>query len=34
MTWDRTRAAAVGGQRLNAWAMARPSEKYYCDTRW
>jgi hypothetical protein len=23
MTWDRTRAAAVGSQRLTAWAMAR-----------
>jgi hypothetical protein len=26
MTWDRTRAAAVGSQRLTAWAMARPNE--------
>jgi hypothetical protein len=25
LTWDRTRAAAVGSQRLTAWAMARPS---------
>jgi hypothetical protein len=24
MTWDRTRAAAVGSRRLTAWAMARP----------
>jgi hypothetical protein len=24
LTWDRTRAAAVGSQRLTAWAMARP----------
>jgi hypothetical protein len=24
VTWDRTRAAAVGSQRLTAWAMARP----------
>jgi hypothetical protein len=24
LTWDRTRAAAVGGQWLTAWAMARP----------
>jgi hypothetical protein len=24
LTWDRTRAAAVGNQRLTAWAMARP----------
>jgi hypothetical protein len=23
-TWDRTRAAVVGSQRLTAWAMARP----------
>jgi hypothetical protein len=25
LTWDRTRAVAVGSQRLTAWAMARPS---------
>jgi hypothetical protein len=25
LTRDRTRASAVGGRRLNAWAMARPS---------
>jgi hypothetical protein len=24
LTWDRTRAAAVGSRRLTAWAMARP----------
>jgi hypothetical protein len=24
LAWDRTRAAAVGSQRLTAWAMARP----------
>jgi hypothetical protein len=24
LTWDRTRAAALGSQRLTAWAMARP----------
>jgi hypothetical protein len=24
LTWDRTRAAAVGSQRLTAWTMARP----------
>jgi hypothetical protein len=23
LTWDRTRAAAVGNRRLTAWAMAR-----------
>jgi hypothetical protein len=28
-TWDRTRAAAVGSQRLTAWAMARPKHKLY-----
>jgi hypothetical protein len=27
LTWDRTRAAAVGSQLLTAWAMARP---YVC----
>jgi hypothetical protein len=26
LTWDRTRAAAVGSQRLTAWAMARPHD--------
>jgi hypothetical protein len=26
LTWDRTRAAAVGSRRLTAWAMARPSD--------
>jgi hypothetical protein len=25
LTWDWTRAAAVGNRRLTAWAMARPS---------
>jgi hypothetical protein len=25
LTWDRTRAAAVGSRRLTAWAMARPA---------
>jgi hypothetical protein len=24
LTWDRTRASAVEGRRLTAWAMARP----------
>jgi hypothetical protein len=24
LTWDRTRAAAAGSQRLTAWAVARP----------
>jgi hypothetical protein len=24
LTWDRTRAFAVGGRRLTAWALARP----------
>jgi hypothetical protein len=24
LTWDRTRAAAVGNRRLTVWAMARP----------
>jgi hypothetical protein len=24
LTWDRTRSAAVGSQRLTAWAMTRP----------
>jgi hypothetical protein len=24
LTRDRTRASAVGGRRLSAWAMARP----------
>jgi hypothetical protein len=27
LTWDRTRAAAVGSQRLTAWAMARPRNR-------
>jgi hypothetical protein len=27
LTWDRTRAAAVGSRRLTAWAMARPCLK-------
>jgi hypothetical protein len=25
LTWDRTRAAAMGSQRLTAWAIARPT---------
>jgi hypothetical protein len=29
-TRARTRAAAVGSQRLSAWAMARPSYHIYC----
>jgi hypothetical protein len=37
LTWDRTRAAAVGSQRLTAWAMARPdlrvNERGACLTR-
>jgi hypothetical protein len=28
LIWARTRAAAVGSQRLIAWAMARPSVFY------
>jgi hypothetical protein len=28
LTWDRPRAAAVGSQRLTAWAMARPNRLY------
>jgi hypothetical protein len=27
-TWARTRAAAVGSQRLTAWSMARPVSRY------
>jgi hypothetical protein len=27
LTWDRPQAAAVGSQRLTAWAMARPADK-------
>jgi hypothetical protein len=26
---DRTRASAVGGRRLTAWAMARPLHRSY-----
>jgi hypothetical protein len=26
LTWDRARVAAVGSQRLTAWAMARPTK--------
>jgi hypothetical protein len=33
-TRDRTRAAAVGSQRLTAWAMARPSEAPYWTRSW
>jgi hypothetical protein len=29
MTQDRTRASAVGGRRLTAWAMARPCSRSY-----
>jgi hypothetical protein len=29
LTWDRTRAAAVGSQRLTTWAMARTSMRSY-----
>jgi hypothetical protein len=28
LTWDWTRAAAVGSQRLTAWALARPPVNY------
>jgi hypothetical protein len=28
LTQDRTRASAVGGRRLTAWAMARPSHSF------
>jgi hypothetical protein len=27
LTWEQTRASAVRGRRLNAWAMTRPTEK-------
>jgi hypothetical protein len=30
LTWDRTRASAVRGRRLTAWAMARPPSLCYC----
>jgi hypothetical protein len=30
LTWDRTRAAAVGSRRLTAWAMARPTGLSKC----
>jgi hypothetical protein len=30
LTWDRTRASAVGGRRLTAWAMARPQANSVC----
>jgi hypothetical protein len=30
LTWDRSRAAAVGNQRLTAWAMARPNFTLLC----
>jgi hypothetical protein len=33
LTWVRTRAAAVGSQRLTAWAMARPSSRTYVGGR-
>jgi hypothetical protein len=28
LTWDRTRASALGGRRLTTWAMARPCLDY------
>jgi hypothetical protein len=28
---DHTRAAAVGSQRLTAWAMARPRQRHYIE---
>jgi hypothetical protein len=31
LTPDRTRASAVGGRRLTAWAMARPKQSIGCD---
>jgi hypothetical protein len=31
LTLDRTRASAVGGRRLTAWAMARPALDCYID---
>jgi hypothetical protein len=34
LTWDRTRAAAVGSQRLTAWAMARPQLHGYSELLW
>jgi hypothetical protein len=36
MDWprDRTRASAVGGRRLTAWAMARPARHRYCFKAW
>jgi hypothetical protein len=33
-TRDRTRAAAVGSQRLTAWAMARPREYHENESYW
>jgi hypothetical protein len=30
LTPARTRASAVKGQRLTAWAMARPTRSFYC----
>jgi hypothetical protein len=33
LTWDRTRAAAVGSQRLTASAMARPRGLHNCVQR-
>jgi hypothetical protein len=32
LTWDRTRAAAVGSRRLIAWGMARPQLSFYVST--
>jgi hypothetical protein len=31
LTWDRTRAAAVGSRRLTAWTSARPPFGLLCD---
>jgi hypothetical protein len=33
LTWTRTRAVAVGSQRLTAWAMARPSNSTIYNAR-
>jgi hypothetical protein len=32
LTRDRTRASPVGGRRLTAWAMARPSQRNLTET--
>jgi hypothetical protein len=31
LTWDQTRAAAVGSRRLTTWAMARPYSLHYTN---